>query len=499
MEEDTIPIVNSPTVHTKVYVKRWYILAVFSILGVLQGTIWNTFGPISTSLLAVLCPVWTAGTVALLGNWGNIMYIFPAALFIWFLETKGLRKSMILTAALMVIGTILRALPLGIPIFTWMCHICAILNGMAGIIVFSAPSALSSAWFPPNERTTATGIALVFNNLGNVFSFLAPQIVPDPSAGNNTNFDNETSFEIYDDDTNCPIVDPEEKSLIEYRLQLLMYIEAGLVIGCFLAIVAYFPSKPKHPPSVSSNMKRMDFWPGLKQILMNKEAILLTLAYSSFNGIVASWFSMMNVTFEPLPLGAPEDKDKIIGYIGISAIIGNTVASILVSRFVDSLGGKMKITLCVIMIFAFGCWSWMCLLVLRVIPFSLAQLAVSTVLASSLTYSASPIFFEFCVEIVYPVPEGIVGGFLTCLYNIFGGIFLAIFDIPGISRYPKWIPYTIMTGTGISLPLVFLVKEQYNRSALDSPENEEISENSDNNEENPISPVGSPTLSSRQG
>ena len=53
---------------------------------------------------------------------------------------------------------------------------CAILNGMAGIIVFSAPSALSSAWFPPNERTTATGVALVFNNLGNVFSFLAPQI-----------------------------------------------------------------------------------------------------------------------------------------------------------------------------------------------------------------------------------------------------------------------------------------------------------------------------------
>ena len=64
---------------------------------------------------------------------------------------------------------------------------------------------------------------------------------------------------------------------------------------------------------------------------------------------------------------------------------------------------------------------------------------MSTVLASSLTYSASPIFFEFCVEIVYPVPEGIVGGFLTCLYNIFGGIFLAIFDIPGICKHSKFL------------------------------------------------------------
>ena len=60
-------------------------------------------------------------------------------------------------------------------------HTCAILNGMAGIIVFSAPSAVSSAWFPPGERTTATGIAIVFNNLGNAVSFLlAPSIVPDP-------------------------------------------------------------------------------------------------------------------------------------------------------------------------------------------------------------------------------------------------------------------------------------------------------------------------------
>ena len=60
-------------------------------------------------------------------------------------------------------------------------HICAILNGMAGVIVFSAPSAVSSAWFPPGERTTATGIAIVFNNLGNAVSFLlAPAIVPDP-------------------------------------------------------------------------------------------------------------------------------------------------------------------------------------------------------------------------------------------------------------------------------------------------------------------------------
>ncbi len=64
-----------------------------------------------------------------------------------------------------------------------------------------------------------------------------------------------------------------------------------------------------------------------------------------------------------------------------------------------------------------------------------AQLYISTILASSLTYSAGPIFFEFCVEIVYPVPENIVGGFLTCIYNTFGMIFLFLFYIPAVGNY----------------------------------------------------------------
>ena len=64
----------------------------------------------------------------------------------------------------------------------------------------------------------------------------------------------------------------------------------------------------------------------------------------------------------------------------------------------------------------------------------LAQLYISTVMASSLTYSASPIFFEFSVEIVYPVPEGVVGGFLTLVYNTFGMIFLFLFYVPAIGK-----------------------------------------------------------------
>ena len=55
-------------------------------------------------------------------------------------------------------------------------------------------------------------------------------------------------------------------------------------------------------------------------------------------------------------------------------------------------------------------------------------------LASALTYSTGPIFFEFTVELVYPVPEEIVGGFLTTWYNSVGMIFLFLFDVPAIGK-----------------------------------------------------------------
>lgn len=42
--------------------------------------------------------------------------------------------------------------------------------------------------------------------------------------------------------------------------------EFALIASCFLCILLHFPSKPKMPPSISSSVDRMDFWPALKKI-----------------------------------------------------------------------------------------------------------------------------------------------------------------------------------------------------------------------------------------
>ena len=457
-----------------IYPKRWYILAVFSSLGMCQALIWNCFGPISNSLLPVLCPYWDETTIALLGNWANIMNILSLLPILWFFKTKGLRKSVILIAGMMVLGTILRCIPTdNINIFTRTSHFCAILNGIAGVVVFSAPPAVSAAWFPPGERTIATGVAIVSNNLGSAFSFLAgPAIVPKPMGHRIYNYThisvkNISNGTVIDDCSSCPSVNDDEKLLVHKRLDMLMYLEAGIVSFVFMLILCNFPSKPKRPPSLTSTIERTAFVPSLVNICTNPQALKMMFCYSFYNGIISAWFCVMNLTFQDLPLGDTEDIDKIIGHIGFLAIVGNSVSIILVSAFVDKLKGRMKRTLIFIMVCGIICWIWLGLICLEIIPFSMTSLYLSTILASSLTYASSPIFFELTVELVYPVPEEVVGGFLTVGYSTIGMLFLMLFYIPALQTSPHWIPIALMVSTSIALPMLLLVKEEYRRLRLD--------------------------------
>lgn len=66
-------------------------------------------------------------------------------------------------------------------------------------------------------------------------------------------------------------------------------------------------------------------------------------------------------------------QDMTSGYIGVWSIFGNTIGTLLVSRIMDNIKGKMKLTLIILMVAAAVCWVWMGLICLRVIPFSLSN------------------------------------------------------------------------------------------------------------------------------
>lgn len=178
--ENSYVSITSKKVVLKVYKRRWFILGLFSLLSFMQCTVWNTWGPIAESSLTAF-PSWDAKTIALFGNWGTITFVIFTVPLIWLCDLYGLRVGMMVSALLMALGTSIRCISMNETIFTWMAHSGANFNGIAGIVLCAVPPALSSHWFPPNERTTATGISSVFNQLGNAGGFLlGPLLVREP-------------------------------------------------------------------------------------------------------------------------------------------------------------------------------------------------------------------------------------------------------------------------------------------------------------------------------
>ena len=94
---------------------------------------------------------------------------------------------------------------------------------------------------------------------------------------------------------------------------------------------------------------------------------------------------------------------------------------------------------------------------------------MSSVSGASFAFTLAPLFFEYTAELAYPVPEGVVGGFLTCFNNVIGCLFLSIFFIPGTQNDPFWMNIVLLVSAVVSIPAVLLTKESYRRLDIDVP------------------------------
>lgn len=93
--EDATGGAHFPAEECRTYRRRWYVLALFSVLCCLQDMVWNTYGPIQYGVLYAY-PTWTNATLALIQNWANIMFVIFVAPVCWLQEKIGLRQTTLL-------------------------------------------------------------------------------------------------------------------------------------------------------------------------------------------------------------------------------------------------------------------------------------------------------------------------------------------------------------------------------------------------------------------
>ena len=83
----------------------------------------------------------------------------------------------------------------------------------------------------------------------------------------------------------------------------------------------------------------------------------------------------------------------------------------------------------------------------------------------SLACSVAPIAFEFCVELCYPVHEGVIGNWLVLWFNVLSAVYFGVFQMPGIGT--RWMNFVLPFFVFIPVPAVLLIDEQYKRSVID--------------------------------
>eukprot|EP00095_Tigriopus_kingsejongensis_P002575 maker-scaffold274_size229011-snap-gene-1.27 protein:Tk02575 transcript:maker-scaffold274_size229011-snap-gene-1.27-mRNA-1 annotation:"hypothetical protein DAPPUDRAFT_102163" len=441
-ETDSVPAhVTEPY---RVYKKRWYILFLFSLLACFQCQVWNTWGPIEVPVRYAY--EWADSTVAMMANWGTIMFVTTAIPLSYFLEVQGLRDTAILVTGLSTIGTVIRIFPLGSTYFTWSSHICAILNGISGVTVMSAPPVISAMWFPPNERATATAIAQVGNQMGTGVAYvLGPWMAPDHQIPGRF----ASGF------ASAP-----DQRMVRNQIEWYMIVTAGIFTTILTFMVAYFPSRPEVPPSPSAHMARTDYKSGLLRIGKNGSVWLCMLAYALPGGINGAWSAVMTLNFEPLGI-----SDEETGTIAFMSVIVCGVVTIASCYVLDRIRRHLKACILAFLGLSAIFFSWLALLCLGFIPFSKWQLYVATIGGISCNFATSPLYFELAVDLAYPVSEGLVATFLTTFNNLVGIVFLGVFFIPNITF--TWMNYVLMASSLTGIPLVLMINGQMRRMDAD--------------------------------
>ncbi|XP_042868370.1 solute carrier family 49 member 4-like isoform X2 [Penaeus japonicus] len=418
----------------RAYWQRYWVLLLFSALAFFQCSMWSSWGPLNESVQAAY-PNWGSSTVAMMANWGTLTCMGFVLVGSWFLHAFGLRVGVLTGAGMLALGTALRTLTVQDVAFTALSNVCAVLVGLAGTMLISAPPMLAALWFPPTERTTATAMSLVANRLGTAGSYLESFFVRQPGKG----------------------VSP---SVIKEEIRSVMACEAMIALILFMLTVAYFPPRPPSPPSITSAIPRLRYREAVRSILRNRDLMLLIIAFSIFASVPVAWMSVFNYSLKEIGFGQDEAK-----WIGLASSFSSALFGLVSSRLTDLAYGHVRASLLVLTFLSCSCFFWFFLMTWHTIPPVRWQVYASVAGGVSLNFAMSPLFVELAVEAAYPCPEVVVAGAALTLENAASSAFLFAFFFHHSSY--NWVTFCLLaSGSLCALPLL-LAREDYARSTID--------------------------------
>ncbi|XP_074653272.1 solute carrier family 49 member 4 homolog [Tubulanus polymorphus] len=470
-EEKDANHTDDTPIRIKAYKIRWYLIILFACFPFMNALVVATWGPISRSAHAAFG--FTAADVALVSNMGLIGYIPSFPVYAWIIKSRGIRAAMLMGASLLLIGGSMRML-VGIHTkLQWTIYVGQLISSFAIPLALVVPPAIISTWVPDNQRVTITALLMLMASFGGaVNGIMGPQLVrqlpvnwspenttirlgdvcnPDnPDSPNSTycrRFDNVTDNALTPDD-------------IRRDILILLGIQNVIIAICTILVFIYFPSKPRHPPSLSASKSRTGMLEGLKQLGKNRPYWLITVASCLPNAS----YTVMIVMLEPV-LGTLGYSQKTVGWLIFAALSLAIFTSVSLGRLMDKLKvySKLMIVTLAALFSVFALWQG--LQCNNIISNNLASVYCNIILNSIISAVIFPLTCDVTCEMAYPVSEGLAMGIFQLFQIIMLSVLLGAVMIPGFNV--QWIMWLIFIFVTTSVPMFAACKMELKKFKLD--------------------------------
>lgn len=380
-------------------------LALFSMSNLSNALLWVTFSPISNVVQSYLGPkVGNITNVNILAVVFQIFYTPGTILGVLIVKKYGVRGAMLAGVLLTVVGALLRVIGTGLyeynhidatGVYLWLIF-GQILASIAQPFFVNIPAAISSIWFPMEERDMATTIGSLCSPLGNAIGQILPIIFVVQSAAN--------------DDQN-----PTKSDI--HGMATLMIIE--FIINCvmLLLVYAYFEEKPAIPPShaillrnaTNNSINVTTLRQDIDTLMKDKNYLILFLAFSIGLGIFNSLINLINQLV--YPQGYSNDDAGTFGMVLIlcglvgAGIIGVVLEKTRAYKTILKVGFVANLAAIVI---------WCSMLRSQ----NYAGLLFAFCLLGFCILPMLPTVLENCAEVTYPMLEDLPVGILMIGGNV---------------------------------------------------------------------------------
>jgi len=360
----------------KVYGYRWIVLLAYMLAVATNQMLWITFAPITgaaTEYYGV-----SDLSIGLLSMIFMIVYIFVSIPASWVIDTYGIRIGVGIGVLLTGIFGLMRGLVAE--------DYTLVLIAQVGIaigqpFILNAVTTVAARWFPASERATAAGLGSLAIYLG----ILAGMMLT-PYLMLKSNIDS-------------------------------MLITYGVI--SVVTVVIFFVSakeRPSTPPCPPDQEERSLVFDGLKQMLRQRDFILLLVIFFVGLGVFNAASTWIEDILSPRGFSITQ-----AGFTGGVMIFGGIIGAVIVPTLSDHYHKRKPFIVAAIVGATLG-------LIGLTFASGYGLLLVSAFVLGFFLLSAGPLGFQYGAEITFPAPEGTSNGLLLLMGQISGIAFILGMD-----------------------------------------------------------------------